>query len=56
MVEGAQPHRLQRLSAALDSVTTHFAVLSVTMAVFGATAAVIFIAAYLPSLIGEPFG
>jgi hypothetical protein len=47
MVDGTTSPRLQRLNAALDFVTKHFAILSVAMAIFGATAAVIFIAAYL---------
>jgi hypothetical protein len=47
MVKVTTPPRLQRLNVALDFVTKHFAVLSVAMAIFGATAAIIFIAAYL---------
>jgi hypothetical protein len=47
MIDDARVAKLQRLSGGMDFITKHFAVLSVATAVFGATAAIIFIAAYL---------
>jgi hypothetical protein len=47
MTEDEKAARLQRLDGAMDYVTKHFAVLSVVLAVTGATLAIIFIDAYL---------
>ena len=47
MADDAKAAKLQRLNGEMDFITKHFAVLSVALAVFGATAAIIFIAAYL---------
>ena len=45
--DDAKAAKLQRLNGAMDFITKHFAVLSVALAVFGATTSIIFIAAYL---------
>ena len=47
VTEDARAAQLQRLNGAMDFITKHFAILSVATVVFGATAAIIFIAAYL---------
>jgi hypothetical protein len=47
MIDDAKAAKLQRLNGAMDFITKHFAVLSVALAVFGMTTAIIFIAAYL---------
>jgi hypothetical protein len=47
MTEYEKATRLQRLNGAMDYITKHFAVVSVIVAVLGATLAIIFIEAYL---------
>jgi hypothetical protein len=47
MTEDEKATKLQSLNRAMDFITKHFAVLSVAVAIIGATLAIIFIAAYL---------
>jgi hypothetical protein len=47
MTDAASEAKRQSLRDAFDFATKHFAVLSVAITVFGATMAIIFIAAYL---------
>ena len=56
MTDEEKAAKLQRLNGAMDFITKHFAVLSIAAAIFGTTAAIIFIAAYLRGLIGELSG